>query len=105
MLDDMRRHLIPAVLAATALTATGGAAFAIAGSVSTSPDPLYISRTSPGGLSDHPDTTGAGGRPAAGEVVVDDDRRHLDDGRDDLDGGHQHVGARRPRWGPPSGPG
>ena len=66
----MRRHLLPAALAATALAATGGAAFAIAGSVSTSPAPLYISRTSPDGLSDHPDTTTAPTRPTSTTTVT-----------------------------------
>jgi hypothetical protein len=66
----MRRHLVPAVLAATALAATGGAAFALAGSVGTSPAPLYISRTSPDGLSDHPDTTPAAVRAATSTTAV-----------------------------------
>lgn len=66
----MPRHLVPAVLAATALAATGGAAYAIADSVSTSPAPLYISRTSPDGLSDHPDTTPSAVRAATSTTAV-----------------------------------
>jgi hypothetical protein len=66
----MRRHLVPAVLAATALAATGGAAIAIAGSVSTSPAPLYISRTSRDGVADHPDTRPAAVRTATSTTAV-----------------------------------
>src|SRR4051794_34831242 len=68
----MRNRLFPAVLAATALSATGGAAFAIAGSVSTSPKPLYISQTSPGGLSNHPDAAAVDVRPLAAPSTTTD---------------------------------
>ena len=88
----MRRYLIPAALAATALAATGGAAFAIAGSVSTSPAPLYISRTSPDGLSDHPETTAAAPRPDVDHRRDVNDRRDVHDGSADFRGGHEHVG-------------
>jgi hypothetical protein len=51
----MGRRLVPPLLAAVAVAMTGGAAFAIANSVSTAPPPLYVSRTSPSGVADHPD--------------------------------------------------
>ena len=86
----MRRYLIPAALAATALAATGGAAFAIAGSVSTSPAPLVHLPDVAGrtvGPSRHDRRPP---RPDVDHRRDVHDRCDVHDGSADFRGGHEH---------------
>jgi hypothetical protein len=51
----MYRRILTVVLISTGVLTAGGAALAVANSVSTRPEPQFISRTDKSGVSDHPD--------------------------------------------------